>query len=119
MTNPLPEASPAIGLDDFLHVDLRVGTVVAADRNANAKKPAYVLKIDFGPLGRLTTSAQLTDRYAPTDLVGRQVVAVVNLPPKLVAGVASEVLVLGAMPAGEGVVLLRPDQAVANGTRIG
>ncbi len=108
-----------MSFEEFLRVDLRVGTVLTAEPNANAKKPAYILKLDFGPLGRMTSSAQLTNDFAPADLVGRQVVAVVNLPSRLVAGVASEVQVLAAMPAGAGAVLLRPDQPVANGTRIG
>src|SRR5262245_35789099 len=99
MANSLADAGAAIGFDDFVRVDLRVGTVLTAEPNARATKPAYLLKIDFGTLGRMTTSAQLTERYAAGELVGRQVVAVVNLPPRIVAGVASEVLVLGALPA--------------------
>jgi tRNA-binding protein len=119
MAEPLREAGAAMSFEEFLRVDLRVGTVLSAEPNANAKKPAYVLKLDFGVLGRMTTSAQITDGYAPAELVGRQVIAVVNLPSRLVGGIASEVQVLGAVPADAGVVLLRPDYPVANGTRIG
>jgi len=119
MAEPQREASAAISFEEFQRVDLRVGTILSAEANANARKPAFVLKLDFGVLGRMTTSAQITDGYAPAELVGRQVIAVVNLPPRLVAGVASEVLLLGATPPDAGVVLLRPDYPVANGTRVG
>lgn len=104
--------------EDFLRADLRVGTVRSAEPNPKARKPAYVLTIDFGPLGTRTSSAQLTERYAAEDLVGRQVVAVVNFPPKRVAGVTSEVLVLGAVDAAAGTTLLVPSHAVADGTRV-
>src|SRR5579875_2446025 len=90
---------PERDVDGFFAYDLRVGTVVDARINEGARKPAYVLTIDFGAVGRRTTSAQLTLRYRPEDLVGRQVVAVLNFPMRRIAGVASEVLVLGAMPA--------------------
>jgi tRNA-binding protein len=105
-------------VDGFFAYDLRVGTVLSARPNAGARKPAYVLTIDFGPLGTRTTSAQLTRHYDPEALVGRQVVAVLNFPPRRIAGVASEVLVLGACAASDDVVLLRPDQSVRNGTPI-
>jgi tRNA-binding protein len=107
-----------ITLDEFLRADLRVGTVRSAALNPKARKPAYVLKIDFGPLGLRTSSAQLTERYAAEDLVGRQVVAVVNFPPKRVAGVTSEVLVLGAVDDEVGTTLLAPTHRVADGTRV-
>lgn len=105
-----------ITFDDFLRADLRVGTVRSAEPNPKARKPAYVLRIDFGPLGMRTSSAQLTERYAAEDLVGRQVVAVVNFPPKRVAGVTSEVLVLGAVDEAAGTTLLAPTHPVADGT---
>ena len=89
-----------------------------AEPNAGARAPAYVLTVDFGPLGVKTSSAQITDRYAAAELVGTQVVAVVNLPPKRVAGVRSEALVLGAVGDG-GVTLIRPAAAVADGARVG
>lgn len=112
-------SSPMQPVEGFFAYDLRVGTVVAARVNAGARVPALVLTLDFGPMGRRTTSAQLTRRYTPEALVGRQVVAVVNFPPKRIAGVHSEVLVLGGVPGEGDVVLLAPDAWVANGTRIG
>ncbi len=117
-----PTGAPADSIqpvDGFFAYDLRVGTVVAAGVNAGARAPALVLTLDFGPLGSRTTSAQLTRRYAPETLVGRQVVAVVNFPPKRIGGVRSEVLVLGGLPGEGDVVLLAPDALVPNGTRIG
>jgi tRNA-binding protein len=105
--------------DEFFAIDMRVGTVVAAEPFPEARVPALKLEIDFGPeLGRKRSSAQLTARYAAAALVGRQVVAVVNLGTRRVAGFASEVLVLGAVPAKGDGVLLTPDAPVANGTRI-
>ena len=105
----------AIGWDDFAKVDIRVGRIVAAEAFPEARKPSYRLRVDFGPLGVKASSAQITRRYRPEDLVGRLVVAVVNFPPKRVAGFVSEVLVLGAMVAGDDVVLLAPDREVSPG----
>ena len=105
--------------EHFFETDLRVGTVVSAEPFPEARKPAIKLAIDFGPeLGVKRSSAQLTVHYAPEELVGRQVVAVVNFAPRRIAGYVSEVLVLGAMPDERTVVLLAPDRPVANGTRI-
>jgi tRNA-binding protein len=107
-----------ISLQDFMKVHVHTGTVISANQNTRAKKPAYVMQIDFGEdIGVKTTSAQVTDHYHESDMVGKQVVAVTNFPPLRVAGVKSEVLVLGALTES-GVVLLRPDETVANGTRI-
>jgi tRNA-binding protein len=107
-------------IEQFAALDIRVGTVVEATPFPEARKPAIKLRIDFGPdLGIRRSSAQLTVHYTPSDLMGRQVVAVVNFPPRRIAGFESEVLVLGAMPNAQEVVLLRPDKPVANGTRIG
>jgi tRNA-binding protein len=103
---------------DFLKVDMRVGTIIAAEVNLKAKKPAYILTIDFGELGKKISSAQITERYSKAELIGKQIIAVVNFPPKRVAGIKSEVLVLGAVPNNEGVVLLEPNLPVENGTRI-
>ncbi|QDU60204.1 tRNA-binding protein [Planctomycetes bacterium Pan216] len=97
---------------------MAVGTIVTAAANSAARKPAYVLTIDFGEKGMKTSSAQLTENYAPDDLVGRQVAAVMNFPPLRVAGIRSEVLVLGAVDAERGVVLLRPDVEVSDGTSV-
>ena len=107
-----------ISIDDFQKVTLCTGTIVAARANEKANKPALVLEIDFGPeQGIKTSSAQITDLYAPDQLVGTQVVAVMNFPPLRIAGVKSEVLVLGAV-TDAGVVLLRPDRQVDDGTSI-
>lgn len=105
---------------DFQKVDIRVGTIVHATPLEGARKPAYRLRIDFGPeLGEKQSSAQITDLYAAGDLVGRQIVGVVNFPPKRIANFASEVLVLGVVGDARGVVLLNVDRPVANGLRIG
>jgi len=106
--------------DDFFAIDMRVGTVLEAEPFPEARKPSIKLTIDFGPeVGQRRSSAQLTMRYRPEELVGRQIVAAVNLGPRRIAGFVSEVLVLGAMPTPADVVLLAIDQPVANGTRIG
>jgi tRNA-binding protein len=110
-----------IEFDDFAQVDMRVGRITEATPFPEARKPSYRLRIDFGPeLGERVSSAQLTVTYPdPSPLVGRQVVAVVNFPPRRIAGFASEVLVLGAMGSDGQVHLLAPDPACANGLRIG
>ncbi|HEY7234495.1 MAG TPA: tRNA-binding protein [Gemmatimonadaceae bacterium] len=106
--------------DDFFAIDMRVGTVLEASTFPEARKPSLRLTIDFGPeVGVKRSSAQLTVHYRPEELVGRQVVAAVNLGTRRVAWFTSEVLVLGAMPNATDVVLLAVDQPVANGTRIG
>lgn len=114
MTKP-GRASP----EDFLRLEMRIGTVLSARPNKKARRPAYVLEIDFGEkLGVKTSSARITDHYRPEELAGRQVVAVVNFPPLRVAGVKSEVLVLGAVQEDGSVVLLQPERPVRNGVRI-
>ncbi len=105
---------------DFFDIDIRVGTVIAAEPFTRAVKPAIRLEIDFGPdLGIKRSSAQLTVHYTPESLVGRQVLAVTNIGTRNIAGFVSEVLVLGAMPQPHEVVLLAVDHPVANGVRIG
>lgn len=104
--------------DDFLKLEIRVGTIREARRNEKAIKPAYELVVDFGPLGLKRSSAQITDHYAPETLVGRQVAAVLNFPPKRVAGVVSEILVLGAVPQDGRVVLLAPERRIEDGAKI-
>jgi export-related chaperone CsaA len=106
--------------EDFFAIDMRVGTVVEAEAFPEARKPSIKLAIDFGPeLGIKRSSAQLTVHYTPERLVGRQVVAAINLGSRRIAGFNSEVLVLGGMPTATEVVLLALERPVANGTRIG
>lgn len=117
---PGPQVSRMPIPDDFFALDLRVGTVVSAEPFPEARKPSLKLTIDLGPeLGVRRSSAQLTLRYTPETLVGRQVIAVTNIGSRRIAGFTSEVLVLGAMPDPTDVVLLAPASLVANGTRIG
>ena len=104
---------------EFEKVDMRVGLVVDAQPFPEARRPAYKLWVDFGPLGVKRSSAQITHRYALGDLVGPRVVAVVNFPPKQIGPFVSEVLVLGAYDERGEVILLRPDFEVAPGARIG
>lgn len=119
-THALDAAAAApIGFDQFLAVDIRIGTVLAAEPLAGARKPALKLEIDFGPvLGRRRSSAQLTENYEPADLVGRQVAAVVNFPPRQIGKFMSEVLTLGFADERGAVVLFRPDRPVPNGSRL-
>ena len=108
-----------IGFDDFLRVDIRVGTVVDARPFPEAKKPAIQLWVDFGAgIGVRKSSAQLTVHYTPDRLIGRQVLAVVNFPPRQIGPFLSEVLVLGVPDENGAVVLLRPDFAVPDGGRM-
>lgn len=106
-------------MPDFASIDMRVGTVLAAEPFPEARKPAIKLTIDFGAeIGIKRSSAQLTVHYTAAQLVGRQVIAAVNLGTRRIATFDSEVLVLGAMPTPTDVILLQPERAVPNGTRI-
>lgn len=108
-----------ITFDDFLKVEIRVGTIVSAKVFEKARKPAYQLSIDFGALGIKESSAQITEHYNLEDLPGKQVTAVMNFPKKQIANFFSEVLVLGVIEQDGKVVLLTPDKEVENGLRIG
>jgi tRNA-binding protein len=108
-----------ISWSDFEKVDMRVGTILTARNFEKARKPAIQLVIDFGPLGIKKSSAQITALYDPQELVGRQVIAVVNFPPKQIADFMSECLVLGIYNEQQQVVLLQPERPVANGDKIG
>ena len=103
-----------IAFDNFEQVDFRVGTILEVDTFPEAKIPAFQLTIDFGPLGVLKSSAQITTRYTISELIGRQIVAVINFPVKKIANYNSQCLVLGATQ-GNDVFLLSPEAAVANG----
>lgn len=103
--------------NDFEKVEMRVGTIVEAEEFPEARRPAYKLKIDFGEFGVKKTSAQITKLYKCEDLVGKQIIAVVNFPPKQIANFMSECLVLGAVD-DENVTLLKPGKEVKNGLRI-
>lgn len=111
--------APVVSFDDFLKIDIRVGTVVGAESFPEARRPAIKLRIDFGgDIGVRRSSAQLTSHHRPEELVGRQVVAVVNFPPRQIGGFMSEVLCLGVPDAAGDVVLLAPDRPVPNAGRI-
>lgn len=114
-----PAAAPTITFDDFLKVDIRAGTIVAAEPFPQARKPAFKLTIDFGPaIGTKRSSAQITVNHPLETLVGRQVLAVVNFPPRQIGPFMSEVLTLG-LPAADGsVMLIAPDRPVPNGGRM-
>ena len=112
-------AAPEITFDDFLRVDIRIGTIVEVEPFPEARKPAFKLKIDFGPaIGVKKSSAQIVDRYALDDLIGRQVAAVVNFPPRQIGKFLSEVLTLGFADADGAVILFAPDTPVPNGSRL-
>lgn len=115
-----PEApADPIRFDEFLKIDVRVGTIVEAEPFPEARKPALKLRIDFGqPIGVLRSSAQITEHYEPDKLVGRQVLAVVNFPPRQIGPIRSQVLTLGVPDASGNVVLISPDQKVPNGGRL-
>jgi tRNA-binding protein len=112
-------AMPPINFEDFLKVDIRIGTIIKAEIFEKAKKPAYILLIDFGQtIGLKKSSAQITQFYQPEELIGKQVAAVVNFPPRQIGQLMSEVLTLGFSDENNHVILFSPDQAVPNGSRL-
>lgn len=103
----------------FMQVEMRVGTIISAEEFKEVRNPAYKMLVDFGAFGIKKTSAQITKLYDADSLVGRQVVAVVNFPPKQIANMMSECLVLGGIGNDKEIILLQPERQVENGTRIG
>ena len=115
----MSESSPTVDPGQFFALDIRCGTITDAYPNKEARKPSYVLHLDLGPeIGILKSSAQLTALYSAEELIGKQVLAVVNFPPRQVAKVVSQCLVLGLLGQGDEVVLVQPDRPVPNGSKL-
>lgn len=114
----MKQTEETIQWSDFTKVEMRVGTIITAEVFREARKPAYKLTVDFGEYGHRRSSAQITRRYQPEELIGRQVIAVINFPVKQIATLQSECLIMGAVD-GEEVTLLTTDKPVMNGLRIG
>ena len=119
LSDPAAPSADTIGFYQFLAVDIRAGTIVAVDPFPEARKPSWKLRIDFGPaVGIRKSSAQIVDHYRAEDLLGRQVAAVVNFPPRQIGPFMSEVLTVGFPDEGGAVVLIAPDRRVPNGARL-
>lgn len=109
-----------ISWQDFMKVDMRIGTIIAAESFPEARNPAYKLKVDFGnEIGIKKSSAQITDCYQPIELIGKQVMAVINFPPKQIGPMRSECLVMGAYNDQKEVILMHPERPLPNGSKIG
>ncbi|NRB62272.1 MAG: tRNA-binding protein [Saprospiraceae bacterium] len=104
---------------DFTKIEMRIGTVISCEVFKEVRKPAYKMNIDFGDYGIRKTSAQITTLYTPDDIIGKQVVAVINFPPKQIANIMSQCLVLGGLGTDNEVTLIQPERKIKNGTRIG
>jgi tRNA-binding protein len=115
----MTENSHTIDWNDFSKIEMRVGTILSAEVFKEAKKPAYKIVVDFGAYGTRKSSAQITDLYQPENIVGKQVIAVINFPPKQIATIKSECLILGSIGATNEVTLLTTERPVENGLRIG
>ncbi|MDO3694578.1 tRNA-binding protein [Wenyingzhuangia sp. chi5] len=113
------EDNSTITWGDFVKIDMRIGTIINAEIFKEVKRPAYKLMIDFGDLGIKKSSAQITKLYEPEKLIGKQVVAVVNFPPKQIANMMSECLVIAGVGEENDIVLLQPERNMSNGTKIG
>lgn len=111
--------SNSLTWDEFMHVEMRVGTIISAEIFKEVRNPAYKITVDFGEFGIRKTSAQVTTLYQAEELIGKQIVAVINFPPKQIATMMSECLVLGGIGDNKDVTLLQPERPVKNGTRIG
>lgn len=108
-----------INWNDFSKIEMRVGTIISADIFKEVKNPAYKIVVDFGELGKRKTSAQITKLYSPDEILGKQVIAVINFPPKQIANMMSECLILGAVEKDNNVTLIQTERKVKNGTKIG
>ncbi len=105
--------------NEFMKVEMRVGTIISAEEFKEVRNPAYKMIIDFGEYGKRKTSAQITKLYTPKELIGKQIIAVINFPPKQIANIMSECLVLGGIGEDKEVTLIAPGKTIKNGTRIG
>ncbi|WP_299122559.1 tRNA-binding protein [uncultured Tenacibaculum sp.] len=115
----MKEITNTLTWDDFTKVEMRIGTIISAEEFKEVKNPAYKMQIDFGEFGIKKTSAQITKLYTPEELIGNQIIAVVNFPKKQIANMMSECLVLGGIGDNKEVTLIAPERNIKNGTRIG
>ncbi|WP_272151497.1 tRNA-binding protein [Tenacibaculum aiptasiae] len=115
----MKETTNTLTWDDFTKVEMRIGTIISAEEFKEVKNPAYKMQIDFGEFGIKKTSAQITKLYTPEELIGNQIIAVVNFPKKQIANMMSECLVLGGIGDNKEVTLIAPERNIKNGTRIG
>ncbi len=113
------ENNDTLTWSEFTKVEMRIGTIISAEVFKEARNPAYKLIVDFGEFGKRKTSAQITMLYMPNDLLGKQVIGVLNFPPKQIANLMSECLILGGLGKEKEVILIQPERAVKNGLRIG
>lgn len=115
----MESSSNTITWNDFEKLEMRIGTILSAEVFKEAKNPSYKMIIDFGELGKRKSSAQITKLYKPEELVGKQIVAVINFPPKQIANIMSECLVLGGIGEEKDIILIQPERPVINGIKIG